>query len=149
MTGRKQKELLLIVLVLCFCTSCSKKDSQSNPPARTNEVVLKAPFDKVGDFSCGLGFVQMGQWVSTDDQVRQYFNYYSDRLLASRQMNNPATSSMPTRLNPRTHNSTLKTCAGRSRVFSIEPSLSARKRRSSLHILGNAKKDFSLVSGWG
>lgn len=61
MTRRKQKQLLLIVLVLCFCTSCSKKDSQRNPPAGTNEVVLKAPFDKVGDFSCGLGFVQMGQ----------------------------------------------------------------------------------------
>lgn len=81
MTDRKQKELLLIVLVLCFCTSCSKKDSQSNPPARTNEVVLKAPFDKAGDFSCGLGFVQMGEWVRTDDQVRQCYIDRSGRVV--------------------------------------------------------------------
>jgi hypothetical protein len=89
MKVRKQKELLPIVLVLCFCTSCSKKDSQSNPPAAKNEIVLKAPFDKAGDFSCGLGLVQMGQWVRTHDQVQQCYIDHSGRVLLTPNFDRP------------------------------------------------------------
>ncbi len=69
MTQKKQIAFFMISTLALLGMSCSKKDTESTPPApaETRQIVLDPPFDRADNFSCGFALVNVGRWGYIDE----------------------------------------------------------------------------------
>jgi hypothetical protein len=70
-------------LALALCFLFLEYRPQAGIVSQTENIVVKAPFDYAGDFSCGLGLVRIGRPFYLNEEVRWYYVDRAGKVIIS------------------------------------------------------------------